>query len=69
MRLQIGSRVLIEGDHPRAGEVGVIEGCYTFKHGLGDAVKIDFDDGDGCFVFAKDRGKVTLHEVKVGRKP
>jgi len=64
MSLNIGSRVLIEGDHPHAGKVGVIEGVHSFKYGMGNAVKIDFDDGDGCFVFDKDRGKVFLREVK-----
>ena len=62
--LNIGSKVLIEGDHPHAGKVGKIEGVYSFKHGLGSALKIEFEDGDGCFVFANDRSKVKLHEVR-----
>ena len=61
--LNIGDTVCISGDHPHAGKTGKIEGAYRI---LGSpALKIEFPDGDGCFVFS---GKgVTLVKVRIGR--
>lgn len=53
-RLEIGSFVCISGNHPHAGRSGTIEGIYRFKFTDKAAVKIDFPDGDGCFVFQGD---------------
>ena len=61
--LNIGDTVCISGDHPHAGRSGKIEGAYRI---LGKAaLRIDFPDGDGCFVFAD--GKAALVKVKIGR--
>lgn len=59
--IDIGDNVCIIGDHPHAGRSGIIEGVYSFKFSNRKAVKIDFPDGDGCFVFQD--GKVSLQRV------
>ena len=65
-QLNIGDTVCISGDHPHAGRTGKIEGAYAFKFGAGNALKIDFPDGDGCFVFAG--SGVNLIPVQMGQR-
>ena len=62
--INIGDNVCIIGDHPHAGKSGIIEGVYKFKFSTKSAVKIDFPDGDGCFVFQDDNVKLQRVDGK-----
>lgn len=41
---------IIDGAHPHYGRAGVYRGVNVLAGGL-TGVKIDFDDGGGCYIF------------------
>jgi hypothetical protein len=44
-----GERVMIIGDHPHSGKVGVYKGTEPTLVGV--AALIELDDGGGCYVY------------------
>ncbi len=47
----IGKRVIITGDHPWAGETGVVEAVKTTSFGKTGMI-VTLDNGNSCFVFS-----------------
>lgn len=58
----VSKRVLIRGDHPWAGEAGVVQDVE--KTSAGTALKINLDSGLACMVFKREHIRVISNKER-----